>query len=160
MLRPATPADAGFLYELYADARRDEFAALGWPAAQLDALLRGQYLAQVTHYATRFPGAEHSIVLVNDQPAGRWYVDRSAAAIRLVDVCLLRTCRGRGIGTALIATLQAEAAAQRRPVELSVVDGNPAYRLYRRLGFVERALDGVHRQLEWWPPSPADAPAR
>jgi GNAT superfamily N-acetyltransferase len=117
--------------------------------AQLETLLHAQFLAQARHYAVAFPCAEHSLVLVDHAPIGRWYVDRSSTAIRLVDVSLLRAHRGRGIGTELLEMLQAEATARQLPLRLNVLDGNPAYRLYRRLGFTERAMDGLHRQLEW-----------
>jgi GNAT superfamily N-acetyltransferase len=44
--------------------------------------------------------------------------------------------RGRGIGTQLLDRLLAEADRSYRAVSLSVSDGNPAVRLYQRLGFV------------------------
>lgn len=86
---------------------------------------------------------------VDQEPIGRWYVDISSAAVRLVDVSLLRAHRGRGIGTELLERLKADASVRRLPVRLNVFDGNPAYRLYRRLGFTEHAIDGPYRQLEW-----------
>ena len=43
--------------------------------------------------------------------------------------------RGRGIGTALLRRLLAEAARDSRAVSLSVSASNPALRLYERFGF-------------------------
>ena len=43
--------------------------------------------------------------------------------------------RGRGIGTALLRRLLAEAARESRAVSLSVSASNPALRLYERFGF-------------------------
>ena len=87
--------------------------------------------------------------MLNQVPAGRLYVERGAAAIRLIDVSILGPQRGRGIGTRLLQALQAEAAARQVPLQLSVVRGNPATRLYARLGFAEYMADEVYRHLEW-----------
>jgi ribosomal protein S18 acetylase RimI-like enzyme len=150
-LRPVAAEDRAFLHDLYVDTHRDEFAALGWPPAQLLSLLQAQCTAQDRYYASAFPHAEHSLVLIDGLVAGRLYVERTAAAIHLIDVSLVAEQRGRGSGTALLRMLQAEAADRGGPVQLSVRRGNPAARLYERLGFVEIASDEMYRQLEWRP---------
>ena len=73
----------------------------------------------------------------------------SADALQVIDVSLLSSYRGRGIGTALLKSLQSQAAARRVPIRLSVRRGNRAARLYARLGFVEHSSDAVYRQLQW-----------
>jgi ribosomal protein S18 acetylase RimI-like enzyme len=150
-LRPVAAEDLGFLRDLYADTRRDEFAALGWPIAQLQSLLHTQCSAQARYYASAFPHADHSLVLIDERVVGRLYVERTGAAIHLIDVSLVAEQRGRGVGTALLQMLQREATDRRVPMQLSVRRGNPAARLYERLGFVETASDELYRQLEWRP---------
>jgi GNAT superfamily N-acetyltransferase len=53
-----------------------------------------------------------------------------------LSVCVLPGYRGAGVGTALVAAAVAEARNRSLPaLSLSVEEGNPARRLYERLGF-------------------------
>jgi len=151
-LRPATAADAEFLYRVYANTRYEELAPAGWPPEQVEAFLRMQFRAQDTHYRTHNPAAAFDIILVAGEPAGRLYVDRRPAEIRVVDISLLPEYRGRGAGSALFTALFAEAAAAGLPVRIHVEAFNPARRLYDRLGFVPIDTTGVYHLLEWVPP--------
>jgi ribosomal protein S18 acetylase RimI-like enzyme len=108
-----------------------------------------QFHAQDLHYRQTNPKASFDLVEVGGVPAGRLYVERTAGDIRIIDVSLLPEHRGSGIGSALIRALQDEAAATGRAVSLHVAMGNPAARLYDRLGFRLAADLGVYRLLEW-----------
>jgi ribosomal protein S18 acetylase RimI-like enzyme len=156
-LRHVTPEDDAFLFELYATTRPD-IASLGLPGAQQDMLLRMQWLAQRQGYAARHPHAEHRLVLVDERPAGRLWVAREPAELRLVDISLLPAHRGSGLGTTLLRALQQEATAAGMPLRLSVARDNPARRLYARLGFtpVEAMEAGAapYLALEWRPAPP------
>ena len=135
-LRPVGPPDESFLLGLYATTRTDELARSGWDVAQRDAFVRSQYQARRTHYALQFAGADHQVVLVDGHPVGVWMVWRALDQIRLVNIELLPAHRNRGLGSALIRRLIAEAKSLRLPVRLSVRDDNTkAMRLYRHLGF-------------------------
>lgn len=153
-LRPAGPADAEFLYRVYAHTRYEELAPAGWPPEQVEAFLRMQFRAQDYHYHTYFPATAFDVVLWAGEPAGRLYVDRRPDEIRVVDVALLPEYRGRGAGSALFAALFAEATTTGRPVRISVEANNPARRLYDRLGFVAVDTTGpVYHLMEWVPPA-------
>lgn len=153
-LRPVTPADDAFLFELYASTRPD-IASLGLPAAQRDMLLRVQWMAQRHGYQSRYPHGEHQLVLVEGSLAGRLWVAREPEELRLVDVSLLPAHRGTGVGTELLRALQQEAAAAGKPLRLSVARDNPAQRLYARLGFTLVAGGDAGTEpylaLEWRP---------
>ncbi|HEX6939117.1 MAG TPA: GNAT family N-acetyltransferase, partial [Longimicrobiales bacterium] len=64
------------------------------------------------------------------------------------DIALLPEHRGRGIGTALLEALIAEADAAGKPVSIHVEQYNPARRLYARLGFREVEDLGVYVFME------------
>jgi GNAT superfamily N-acetyltransferase len=147
-LRPATPADRGFLCEVYSSTRADELAAVPWDDAQRTAFLRMQFDAQDRWYHEQMPGAGFDVVLLDGVPAGRLYVDRRAQEIRIVDIALLPEHRGAGIGTGLIRAVLAEGDASGTPVTIHVELGNPARALYERLGFAEIATTGVYALLE------------
>jgi ribosomal protein S18 acetylase RimI-like enzyme len=85
------------------------------------------------------------VILVGGQPAGRLYVARWPAEIRIVDIALLPEFRGAGVGSRLLAELLAEADQAGKPVSIHVEKLNPALRLYQRLGFA-RAAD---REVYW-----------
>jgi GNAT superfamily N-acetyltransferase len=148
-LRPEGPADAPFLLEVYASTRQEELEVTGWPAEMREAFVRMQFNAQRQGYLAAFPRAEFAIILSGGHPVGRIVIDRSENGFLLVDIALLPAHRGRGIGTALVQGLLREAAAAHKPVRLSVIKGQRAYRLYQRLGFVKTGEDGLRDQMEW-----------
>lgn len=151
-LRPIGDGDDAFLFALYASTRAAELAAVPWSDAEREAFLRQQFSAQQRGYAETYAGAFFGIILVDDVPAGRLYVARWPAEIRLVDISLVPEHRGRGVGTELIRRLQAEAAACGRPLTIHVEVFNPALALYRRLGFVATGTHGPYHFMEWRPP--------
>ena len=150
-LRAATPNDTPFLFSVYTATRAEEFAALGWDRDTLEGFLRMQFDAQNRAYRDAHPDGVVSVVLVDGQPAGRLYVERRADAIHVIDVALLPTYRGRGIGTGLLGELLAEAEANRRPVALSAVRSGRVIGLYERLGFSVTGGDEIYASLEWRP---------
>jgi ribosomal protein S18 acetylase RimI-like enzyme len=150
-LRPSREAAREFLVTLYASTRANELAASGWTAEERDAFVRMQFDLQDRHYRGTFPHAEHSLIVHDGVPVGRLVVDRGRHEIRVVDISLLPERRGRGIGSALLRGVLAEATVARIPVGLSVDIANPARRLYERLGFVATDSSGFYISLEWRP---------
>jgi ribosomal protein S18 acetylase RimI-like enzyme len=150
-LRSAGPADQPFLRRLYASRRAGEMALTGWKPAQVDAFLEMQFGARERQYGEQYPSREDRLILVDGLQAGRFCIDRGLAELVLVDIALLPEHQGTGIGTALIEGLQREATAARLMVTLHVAAGNPAARLYRRLGFAVESGDGVYEAMRWRP---------
>ena len=112
-----------------------------------------QFHAQDTHYQRQYPTAERSLVLLDQVPVGRLYLDRRADGIRIIDIALLPEHRGGGLGTALLRSILDEATARGVPVRLHVEPHNPAARLYTRLGFLPIGEAGVYQEMERPPPS-------
>jgi ribosomal protein S18 acetylase RimI-like enzyme len=133
--RPLLPDDGQFLFRLYASTRADEVGSWGWPAEQQESLLRMQFRARSQSYAMTYSGASHSILLAGEEPVGSMVVWLGPAEIRLVDIALLPNYRNKGLGGVWLSGLIRQAAAAERPLRLSVHRGNPAIRLYQRLGF-------------------------
>src|SRR3954451_10362612 len=94
------------------------------------------------------PDASFDVVLVEDEPVGRLYVDRREDEIRIVDIALLPEYRNRGIGSGLLGDLIAEADRVQKPLTIHVERFNRALRFYQRLGFHEIADRGVYLLLE------------
>jgi ribosomal protein S18 acetylase RimI-like enzyme len=152
--RPVTLGDDGFLFTLYASTRAHELATWGWGPAQQELFLRMQYQAQVRHYAATYPPEGHVILEQEGLPVGRLWVVRASTELFLVDIALLASHRGMGLGTHLLRTLQDEAARAGLPVRLNVTRDNPARRLYTRLGFTPMpgSSDAApYLELRWHP---------
>lgn len=147
-LRAVTPADRDFTFEVYASTRADEVAATGWEPAAQQAFLAQQFAAQDAAWRARLPGAAYDLVLVDDEPVGRLYVERRADAIHVVDISLLPQWRGRGVGSRLLGGLAAEADERGLALSVYVERHNPAIRLYERLGLVPIAADAVYLLMQ------------
>ena len=136
-LRSVTENDEPFLLVLFASVRTREFSHLQADDQTKIELIRVQHQIRSNQYGVQYPRADHSIVMRDGLPIGRMLVDRNAEEIHLVDISLLQDHRGLGIGTQLLQELINESVAANAPLTLFVEDGNPAKRLYARLGFAE-----------------------
>ena len=152
-LRPITPEDKHFLYHLYADSRQAELAHVIWEQMPMDkeSFLQMQFDAQHKHYTENFIGAEFMIILLNNQPIGRFYIHRRKAEIRLVDIILLPEYRNQGIGSNFVKDILSEAQNLNLPVRLHVEYYNQAINLYQRFGFNCIEDKGVYKLMEWQP---------
>jgi GNAT superfamily N-acetyltransferase len=149
-LRPVTAGDEEFLLAVYASTRADELAQVQWDAAQQDAFLRMQFAAQRQEYQARYPDAEYDVILLDDEPVGRLWIGRDAEQIRLLDIALLPTAQGRGVGGALVQRLIAEARASGQKLRHMVfVLNEDALRFYERLGFRVFEDLGAYKHMEW-----------
>jgi ribosomal protein S18 acetylase RimI-like enzyme len=80
-------------------------------------------------------------------------VHRGKQEIGIIDIALLPTYRGQGLGGILIRGVLADGAAAEVPVRIHVERFNPAMRLYERLGFRCIGDQGVYLHMEWTPPA-------
>ena len=85
---------------------------------------------------------------MDGQAAGRLIVEPSETAVLIVDVSLLPSFRGAGVGTSVIARLIEEADRRGVPLTCHVEAANPAVLFWRRLGFVPTGGDGAYVALE------------
>lgn len=150
-LRPISPDDEPFLCRLFATTREDLRQLSLNDEAQGIALVKMQFQIQHDAYQKQFKQADFDLVLSKGEPIGRFYVDRTEDGILVIDISLLPEFQNRGIGSALLQGVLAEAAQASRAVRLSVTRDNPAQRLYQRLGFVQIGESGFYYSLEWRP---------
>lgn len=148
-LRPVTPEDEPFLFEVYRGVRGEEMAAWGWNEAQQELFLKMQLKARDQSYPMYYPGLDDRIILFKDKSAGRLILSRTDEEIRLVDISLLPAYRNARIGTSVITSVLAEAEQTNRCVRLQVERTNDgARRLYERLGFLVTGENQTHFQME------------
>lgn len=153
-LRDELPTDIPFLRRLYLAIRWAETEMMGMTdVAQRVAFLNQQFDLQRQHYRTAFHDAQFSVIELAGGPAGRLYLWRGPREHCIVDVSILPELSGRGVGTAILDDILAEAASLGRAVSLHVEHHNPARRLYGRKGFHENGQAGPYVSMIWQPPS-------
>lgn len=156
-LRPACPEDEAFLLRVYGSTRAEELSLLDWTEAQKQAFVAAQYAAQASSYRSNYPGAEFLVIVADGEAAGRLYLHRRPAELRIMDLALLPPYRGHGLGTRLLRQVLAEGRTRGVPVTIHVERFNPALRLYQRLDFRVVGDKGVYYRLQWEPEPATDA---
>jgi len=147
-LRPVGPGDEALLLAIYASTRAAELDLVEWPPGERERFERAQHLAQQRDYAARFPGARHDVVEVGGRAVGRIFVHTDADRVLIVDVSLLPSARGLGIGGGVLREVISRADGAGLPVRLQVEPTNRARRLYVRLGFEVVGRVSTHLQME------------
>jgi GNAT superfamily N-acetyltransferase len=148
-LRTATAMDRDLLLQIYASTRQDEMDVVDWSDEEKATFLFHQFTAQDLYYREEFPDCTFEIIVVEEEDAGRLYVDRRDDEIRIVDIALLPPVRGKGVGTELMQSILDEASTAELVVRIHVEEYNPAQSLYRRLGFRELENVGTYILMEW-----------
>lgn len=147
-LRQATADDYAFLYALHVTTMREYVEQIWeWHDAW-----------QEEYFARKFHPAAHQVIVVDGRDAGTLVVEWRPDEVYVALIELLPAYQGRGIGSALLHSLIAEAHGRGLPVTLHVLKPNtPARRLYERLGF-RVAGDEEHRWRMMNRPDPPAPP--
>jgi ribosomal protein S18 acetylase RimI-like enzyme len=143
--------DLAFLSRLYASTRVEELAPVPWSEAEKSAFLDMQFRAQHAHYMQNYPDAAWFILEREGEAIGRLYLERWPSEIRIIDIALLPSARGGGLGTSLLADILRMARRKGRTVGIHVEHNNRAMSLYRRLGFATSQDKGIYHLLHWHP---------
>jgi ribosomal protein S18 acetylase RimI-like enzyme len=148
-LRASIPTDWDFLKRVFESTRTDEFRAAGLDAQTIRDLLDQQFSMQDAYYRRHYSNGRFDIVLIGDKEIGRLYHDWNSGSgeARVIDIALLPSWRGAGIGTRLMKAVVAEAARRAMAVGLYVEFNNPVRALYRRLGFEGIGENGIYEQM-------------
>ncbi len=152
-LRPTTfsSEDLDLLRQVYGSTRTDELARTQWNAVEKAAFIDQQFTAQHQYYLENYPGAQHFIIQVDGQPAGRLYLHPRADEIRIMDIALLPDFRRQGAGGHVLRGVLEDGRRTGKRVTIHVERFNPALRLYQRMGFRVAEDRGVYLFLDWLP---------
>lgn len=152
--RPVLPEDTPFLCDLFTDVRWEETEATGWSDDERRTFLEMQFRVQHRYYREHYPDGQFQLLLLREHPIGRLYWYSTPSSLALVDVSLVRTVRGAGIGSAILRWMTGQADARHQRMDLYVEPGNPARRLYERFGFSAEANNGIHLAMRRPPGDP------
>lgn len=150
-LRPSTDADYDFMRVLYHSVREEEMKHFPLNEEQKVAFLDWQFDCQWKHYRAHYPTCDWRVILRDGEPVGRLLVDRWPDQIRIVDIAILSTARGSGLGTMLMNEVLEEGRRANTPVTIHVEVFNPAQSLYQRLGFKQVDSSGAYHLMRWSP---------
>jgi ribosomal protein S18 acetylase RimI-like enzyme len=127
-LRPAEESDRDRLYDLFVETMRDYVAATwDWDDA-----------FQRRRFDTNFRPERSCVIEVAGSPIGVLTLEQRGDELYVIDLQITPTWQARGIGTALIRSLAAEAQDHHLTLTLSVLHTNHRARgLYESLGFTE-----------------------
>jgi GNAT superfamily N-acetyltransferase len=156
--RAVRPDDEAFLVELFASTRPTELGAL--EPVQARAFAEHQSRLARQQYRARHPdGVEQVILDPQGTPIGRLWVDHNRDPHRIVDLALLPSRRGRGLGSALVADEQRLAVLDGCDLVVSVfATDSAAMAFWGRCGFRDEGGSATHRALRWdhrAPPAPS-----
>ena len=141
-LRAAAPADSEPLYGIHERAMRGYVEVAYGPWDDVD---------QRERWRASFDVTTHQVIEADGATAGTLAVVHSADHVFLSLIEVDPDFQGGGIGTSLVRTVMAQAAAAAVPARLQVLKVNPARRLYERLGFVIYGVTDTHYLMEWKP---------
>jgi ribosomal protein S18 acetylase RimI-like enzyme len=138
-LRPAEESDYSFALALYLEGAKEHLTKIGrWDEDRFADLFRDGYKQGQTQ-----------IVSVDSRVVGFIQMVDFADRLYLRQIHLIDGFRGRGIGSTLIGAELKRGAESGRPVTLDVMHGNPARRLYVKLGFESTGQDPDKEQMIW-----------
>ena len=143
-LRPISDEDIGLLYKIYRSTRVDEIGIATWEYSDREEFLKSQFNMQHTQYIANYRDAEFDIIMYDNVPIGRLYVDRRKDDIRIIDIPLFKEYRNKGIGTEILNDLIAESEQKKVPLSLHVEYYNFARSWYERSGFKQEGETGVY----------------
>ncbi len=159
--RPEREADGEFCFDLFCASRTPEEDLSALDAPLRERLMRQQFCGQGASYRANYPDARFEIVEHDGAPIGRIVTARTPDAVLIVDIALIASQRGRGIGASLVNGVLDEARAAGLPVRLRVSANNaPALRFYLRLGFKPIESSAIDMRLEWRDPCHKEARMR
>jgi GNAT superfamily N-acetyltransferase len=124
-LREARPVDYGFARQLYRATMRERTEeAFGWDEYRQDMSFARQFILK-----------EVRIITLGGKDVGWIQTRAEGAVLNLFQFYVAPEWQGRGVGTLVLKRLMREAKRRGKVIELSVMKGSPAIRLYQRHGF-------------------------
>ncbi len=139
--RRAQEADFDLLRRLHRAGMKAHVTELwGWDDEVQDGLLR-----------ERFEPERLSVIVSGGRDIGILQVSREPGSMRLDNILIDPAWQGRGIGSAILSDLAAEARGAGTALSLSVLKPNPAKALYERMGFVVVGEDEFRYAMAYRP---------
>lgn len=153
-LCPLKPSHTDFLLQLFKECRPDLALIGNLNEKQKDDFILQQFTIEEDQLSKMYPDAEFNIVMLNEKPIGRFYVYHSKLSDHIVEIGLLESYRGLGIGKKIMITAIENALRKGNELSLQVAWFNQrAYSFYERLGFRVIEDNLVLKKMQYMPHS-------
>ena len=134
-----TPADLAFAWTLYRGSMKPlTEEILVWNDAQQMRVVERDVVS-----------GEASVIMRGREPIGWLRARETAAEVELLQLYVAPDARNRGVGTAIVRGLMADAVRKDKAVTLQVLRNNSARSLYTRLGFARTGEDNYKLHMTW-----------
>lgn len=128
--------ESEFLLKIFKESHPELLYICGLGEEEKRGILLQQFTIETKQLMQIYPNAEFNIVMLNEEPIGKLYINYGKTVDRIIEIALLEEYRGRGIGKKLIEIVIKNAKKAGKKVKLQVAWFNQnAYGLYKKLGF-------------------------
>ena len=134
-LRERKDSDQEFVKALFCRIRVIELKAETWPEQLKDQITSMQFEAFEKAMTDEYPGIQGHILMVDSERIGWYQQEESEKVINAISLFILPEYQGNGIGSKLLRNVINDSKIKRKPVYFEVEKVNPAFNLYKRLGF-------------------------
>ena len=132
-LRQATAGDIDLLDRIYTE--------------NMKKYVEKVYSWNPTLFRDRFKPQDYRVLVTEKKIIGFIKVVVSEADIYLGEIQIVKDWQNQGIGTNIIKAITKTAQLDKKKIWLKVVNGNPAEKLYRRLGFTVFEESFTHKKM-------------
>ncbi|WP_459481356.1 GNAT family N-acetyltransferase [Clostridium saccharoperbutylacetonicum] len=137
-----------FLLQLFKECRPDLAFIGNIEEQQKEALIFQQFSIEQEQLNTMYPNAEFNIVMFNKEPIGRFYINYGSLSDHIVEIGLLESYRGLGIGKKIMNMAIENALKMGKNISLQVTWFNQgAHDFYEKLGFKTIEDNGVFCEM-------------
>jgi len=151
-LRPASPEDEPFLFDLFRAVRAERFDFQPGGHPQMAVMVQLQFKAQEHASSLQYPCSKPSIIQLDGVAVGRLRVVHDDTGLQVADLAILPERQRKGIGTAVVKDVMAEARRTGLAIRSTVARANQAeIHFYRNLGFEVTDQDGAYVRMHWPP---------
>lgn len=149
-LCPVELSHKEFLLQLFKECRPDLDLIGNINEEQRDAIIAQQFNIEQEQLRKMYPDAEFNIVMVNGKPIGRLYIYYGEEFHHIIEIGLLKSYRGLGIGKKIMITAIKNATKMKKSVKLKVFWFNQgAYSFYENIGFTIIKNNTVFYEMEY-----------
>ncbi|MEO0927323.1 MAG: GNAT family N-acetyltransferase [Cyanobacteria bacterium J06643_13] len=115
------------------------------------------YAWDSTLFRNNFVASHYQVIEVKGVTAGFLKLVKNDAEIYLAEIQIRDRYQNLGIGSKILKDLMHQTEVSQKRLRLKVIQGNPALKLYQRLGFVVFETSSTHLKLEFNSQAIADA---
>lgn len=149
-VRLAECKDYHILYRVFKESRWDLNFIDDIDEEQKEIIISQQFIAEKEQLKVIYPKAEFYIIMLNNIPIGRLYMNYGKWEDRVLEIGLLEEYRKRGIGSIIINRVIKKSVEAGKNVSLQVTWFNhKAYRFYEGLGFQVTENNGVTYEMKY-----------